>query len=69
MTAPILIDVERRFPVSVHDGFDYITDPGHWPEYWPGLVRRFRERSSSFRAENDTGPVAGPAPARRRVDP
>jgi uncharacterized protein YndB with AHSA1/START domain len=39
MTAPIRIDVERRFPVSVQDGFDYITDPGHWPEYWPGLVR------------------------------
>jgi uncharacterized protein YndB with AHSA1/START domain len=33
------IEVEDRLPVSVHDGFDYITDPEHWPEYWPRLVR------------------------------
>ena len=39
MTAPIRIEVERRLPVSVHDGFDYITDPANWPEYWPRLVR------------------------------
>jgi hypothetical protein len=39
MTAPIRIEVEHRFPVSVHDGFDYITDPDNWPEYWPRLVR------------------------------
>jgi hypothetical protein len=35
----IRVEVARRLPVSVHDGFDYITDPGNWPEYWPGLVR------------------------------
>lgn len=39
MTAPIRIEVDRRLPVSVKDGFDYITDPGNWPEYWPRLVR------------------------------
>ena len=39
MTAPIRIELERRLPVSVHDGFDYITDPVNWPEYWPRLVR------------------------------
>ena len=39
MTAPIRIEVEHRLPVSVHDGFDYITDPSNWPEYWPRLVR------------------------------
>jgi uncharacterized protein YndB with AHSA1/START domain len=39
MTAPIHIELERRLPVSVHDGFDYITDPANWPEYWPRLVR------------------------------
>lgn len=39
MIAPIRIEVERRLPVSVHDGFDYITDPANWPEYWPRLVR------------------------------
>jgi uncharacterized protein YndB with AHSA1/START domain len=39
MTAPIHIEVEDRLPVSVRDGFDYITDPTNWPEYWPRLVR------------------------------
>ena len=39
MTAPVRIDLERRLPVSLHDGFDYITDPANWPEYWPRLVR------------------------------
>jgi uncharacterized protein YndB with AHSA1/START domain len=39
MTAPIRIEVEHRLPVSLHDGFDYITDPDNWPEYWPRLVR------------------------------
>jgi uncharacterized protein YndB with AHSA1/START domain len=39
MTAAIRIEVERRLPVSVEDGFDYITNPGNWPEYWPRLVR------------------------------
>jgi uncharacterized protein YndB with AHSA1/START domain len=39
MTAPIRIEVAHRLPVSVHDGFDYITDPTNWPEYWPRLVR------------------------------
>jgi uncharacterized protein YndB with AHSA1/START domain len=39
MTAPIRIEVERPLPVSLHEGFDYITDPANWPEYWPRLVR------------------------------
>ena len=39
MTAPVRIQVERRLPVTVHDGFDYITDPINWPDYWPRLVR------------------------------
>ena len=39
MTASIRIEVEHRLPVSVRDGFDYITDPTNWPEYWPRLVR------------------------------
>ena len=39
MTAAIRIEVEHRLPVSVHDGFDYITNPDNWPEYWPRLVR------------------------------
>jgi Polyketide cyclase / dehydrase and lipid transport len=38
MAASIRIEVERRLPVSLRDGFDYITDPTNWPEYWPRLV-------------------------------
>jgi hypothetical protein len=33
------IDARRRYPVSVEQGFDYITDLQNWPAYWPGLVR------------------------------
>jgi hypothetical protein len=39
MTAPIRIEAQHRLPVSVHDGFEYVTDPNNWPEYWPRLVR------------------------------
>ena len=39
MTAPIRIAVEQHLPVCVRDGFDYITDPVNWREYWPRLVR------------------------------
>jgi uncharacterized membrane protein len=39
MTAPIRIAVEQHLPVSVRDGFDYITNPVNWREYWPRLVR------------------------------
>jgi hypothetical protein len=33
------VEAEHRFPVSVRDGFAYITDQANWPEYWPDLVR------------------------------
>ena len=39
VTVAVRIELERRLPIGVHDGFDYITDPGNWPEYWPRLVR------------------------------
>jgi hypothetical protein len=39
MTPPVRIEAEGRFAVSVREGFGYITDPGNWPEYWPGFVR------------------------------
>lgn len=32
------IELERRFAVPLRRGFDYITDPANWPEYWPGLI-------------------------------
>jgi hypothetical protein len=30
--------VDHRVASSLREGFDYITDPVKWPEYWPGLV-------------------------------
>jgi hypothetical protein len=35
-----MIRIERStvFPVSPEVGFDYITKPTNWPEYWPDLV-------------------------------
>jgi hypothetical protein len=33
------IEVQTRFDVSLHEGFDYITNMDNWPQYWPGLVR------------------------------
>lgn len=32
------IELDRRFDVSLRDGFHYITDPSNWAQYWPGLV-------------------------------
>jgi uncharacterized protein YndB with AHSA1/START domain len=32
------IELGRRFDVPLRSGFDYITDPANWPEYWPGFV-------------------------------
>lgn len=39
MTHPVRIEVQTRFNVSLHEGFDYITNMENWPHYWPGLVR------------------------------
>jgi hypothetical protein len=39
MRRVIRIEAERRFPISVREGYDYITDPANWPAYWPRLVR------------------------------
>ena len=39
MTQPVRIEVSRRFRVPLREGFDYITDPNNWPQYWPDLVR------------------------------
>jgi hypothetical protein len=34
----IRVEAASRFPVSAREGFDYITDPRHWLEYWPRAV-------------------------------
>ncbi len=38
-TSGVRVEVRRRFPVSLEQGYDYITDIGNWPAYWPRLVR------------------------------
>jgi hypothetical protein len=47
----IRIEARQRFPVPLRDGFDYITELGNWPEYWPRLVRVAPE--SRWRAPGD----------------
>lgn len=49
------LELTRRFPVPLHDGFDYIVDPGNWPEYWPDLIRVQPE--SRWRAPGDRAGV------------
>ena len=39
MTRPVRIELATRFDVSLHEGFDYITNMDNWPHYWPGLIR------------------------------
>jgi uncharacterized protein YndB with AHSA1/START domain len=39
MTQPVRIEMSRRLGVPLREGFDYITDPNNWPQYWPDLVR------------------------------
>lgn len=31
--------ISRHFAFPLRLGYDYITDLGRWPEYWPGLIR------------------------------
>jgi hypothetical protein len=34
----VRIERSRVLPVSPEVGFDYITKPANWPEFWPDLV-------------------------------
>lgn len=36
---PVRVELAHRFDVGLRDGYDYITDLGNWPAYWPDLVR------------------------------
>ena len=49
------LELTQRFPVALQDGFDYIVDPGNWPEYWPELIRV--EPGSPWRAPGDRARV------------
>jgi hypothetical protein len=47
----VRLELEHTFDVPLRDGFDYITDPPNWPEYWPGLIRV--EAGSRWREPGD----------------
>ena len=32
------VAVKQHFAFPLRRGYDYITDVGRWPEYWPGFV-------------------------------
>jgi hypothetical protein len=34
----VRLEESRVFPVERDAGFDYITKPANWPEFWPDLV-------------------------------
>ena len=41
------VALTRELPVSVEEGFAYITDVANWPSYWPGLIEvRDAERTA-----------------------
>jgi hypothetical protein len=49
------LEMTHRFAVPLRAGFDYIVEPGNWPQYWPGLVRV--EAGSRWRAPGDRARV------------
>ncbi len=36
---PVHVAISRRFAFPLRAGYEYISDLGRWPEYWPDLVR------------------------------
>jgi uncharacterized protein YndB with AHSA1/START domain len=47
------IELTRTLPVSVEEGFRYITDPRNWPHYWPGLIDVRDEEQTSWSQPGD----------------
>ena len=48
------IERSRVFPVSPEVGFDYITKPTNWPEFWPDLVEIPDLEQTRWREPGDT---------------
>jgi hypothetical protein len=48
------IEAAHLFPVSVSEGFAYITDINNWKDYWPDFVRLGDPASASWRQPGDT---------------
>jgi hypothetical protein len=51
------IEVSRPLPVSLREGFDYITDVGNWRSYWPSLVDIPDEERISWSRPGDRASV------------
>src|SRR5688500_15281691 len=34
----VRVETVSRFPVPAREGFDYLTDPRNWLDYWPRAV-------------------------------
>ncbi len=49
------VELTHHFASPLRDGFDYITEPRNWPEYWPGLIRV--EPGSRWQAPGDRARV------------
>ncbi len=49
------VELTHHFASPLRDGFDYITAPRNWPEYWPGLIRV--EPGSRWQAPGDRARV------------
>lgn len=37
--AAVRVAISARFAFPLRQGYDYISDIGRWPEYWPSLIR------------------------------
>jgi Polyketide cyclase / dehydrase and lipid transport len=35
----VRLEEQGRFSTPLEEGFEYITNPANWPDYWPGLIR------------------------------
>jgi hypothetical protein len=47
------VEAAGRFAVPVEYGFDYITDVGNWPTYWPGLLEIVEAEPSWVRSGDE----------------
>jgi hypothetical protein len=51
------VELTSVLPVSVEDGFAYITDVRNWRSYWPGLIEIRDEERVSWSAPGDRARV------------
>jgi hypothetical protein len=52
--ASIRVELVHTYPVSVSEGFAYITDLDNWARYWPGFVRVHNPTRAKWRDPGDT---------------